>query len=470
MLFYYASAGLVANFGLAFNMLFILGVLGQLNAALTLTGIAGIVLTIGMAIDANVLIFERIREEIRRGVPIKLAVQQGYQKALSSIIDSNCTTLIIGIVLYLMSEGSIKGFATTLVIGIFCSVFTAVFVTRLILELFDKFVGIERMRFSFSFTRDFLTGFNFDFLRFSRFAYVFSLLFIATGGALIYQQGGLNLGVDFTGGRTYIVKFGKPIEPDIVRESLSKTFKDASTKVKNYGDNSILKITTGYKVDINDAETDEEVKKQLVASLAKQTGLTCVTHAEKDLEANTFTISSSSKVGPTAADQVKEAAQKALLLCLLLIFLYILFRFRRWQFSLAAVVALLHDVLCIFAAFAIARAFGVVYDIDQVFVASILTVVGYSINDTVVVFDRVREIMAGAPNLPFSKVVNRAINETISRTLITSLTTLLAVLSLFILGGEGLRSFSFAMLVGIFVGTYSSICIATPLAKETIKD
>ncbi len=468
MLLYYALGGLVANLVLGINILFILGALAQIKATLTLSGIAGIGLTIGMAIDMNVLIFERIREELKKGVYIKKAVANGYNKAYGSIIDSNITTLLTGVILFLMGQGPIKGFATTLIIGIISSVFTGFFVSRLIVEFFMHWLGAEKLSFSFGFSKNLLNGFNINFLGVRKAAYLFSTLLIVVGGVLTYKQGGLNYGVDFTGGRTYLVEFDKPIDIEKVKSGLTKAFDNEPTEVSAYGKNSVLRVTTPYLIHKADVATDKKVKSLLIESIKKQTGCTYVANT-RTLKKGNFTIARASKVGATLAEDIKQSSLKAILLSLLMIFLYILFRFRKWQFALSAVIALLHDSLVVFAAIAIARAFGVVYEIDLVFTASILTGIGYSINDTVVVFNRIKEMMKKLDTTDLTRVTNRAINETMSRTLITSFTTFVAVLCLFVFGGASLNGFSFSMLISILSGTGSSIFIAAPLASDLSK-
>lgn len=469
MVFYYARAGIVANAALLFNMLFIFGVLAQLHASLTLPGIAGIVLTIGMSIDANVLIFERIREELKRGIMIKSAIATGYNKAYSSIIDSNVTTFLTGAILYLLGQGPIKGFATTLMIGIISSFFSAVFITRVIILFMLGKDKNAKMGFSFPFTSNLLTNVNFDFLKNRKRSYLVSILFVALGVGLVAHQKGLNLGVDFKGGRSYVVAFGQPVAASVLKTKLAESFENTGTEVKTYGANNKLEVTTSYLVNDDSEEGDDTVRKALIKGISDHTGFKEV-KSSKRMKGNTFTILRSSKIGPTIAGDIKNSAKSSVLLSLLMIFLYILLRFRRLQFGLAAVVALFHDTLTVVAAFAIARAFGFVFEIDQVFIAAILTVIGYSINDTVVVFDRVRERLREFPNEDFSTTSNKAINDTISRTLITSFTTFIAVFVLFVFGGEVLRGFSFALLIGIIFGTYSSVFIATPLVIDLSKN
>ncbi len=466
MLLYYAQGGLIANMALFFNMLFILGILAQLNAVLTLPGIAGIVLTIGMSIDANVLIFERIREELKRGASMKVAIDRGYQKAYSSIIDSNITTFLTGAILYALGQGPIRGFATTLMIGIVCSFFSAVFITRVVMDWWVSRGHGRSLTFSFSYSKNLLNNLRINFLKIRKWSYAVSLAFIGAGFLIMVQQGGLNLGVDFTGGRSYVVSFGQPMEPSVLKTQLAKYLGEQGTEVKTYGSNRVLKVTTSYLIQNETDESDVAVRNALLQGIQHLTGFTYITDAVAPQASDTFTIVSTSKVGATIAHDIQAAAQQSVFFSLVMIFLYILVRFRRWQFGLAAVIALLHDTLVIFAAFAMARLWGYSYEVDQVFIAAILTVIGYSINDTVVVFDRIRERMGIHTNKTLREVANLSINETMSRTLITSLTTLLAVVILFLLGGEVLRGFSFAMLVGIIFGTYSSVFIATPLAVD----
>lgn len=468
MFAYYAKGGSIANLALIFNVLFILGILAQLNASLTLPGIAGIVLTIGMSIDANVLIFERIREERKEGAMMKVAIANGYNKAYSSIVDANVTTFLTGLILYLLGQGPVRGFATTLMIGIASSFFSAVFITRVIVAWLAKKGKEERLTFSFSYTSDLLSNLNFDFFTRRKLSYLFSAVFIGVGLLLIVGQGGLNLGVDFTGGRSYVVTFDRPMEVSVLKTKLADSFDDQGTEVKTYGANNVVKITTSYLIKDESTEGDEQVQEALIKGLEDFTGLKYIDNTAT-LSEGTFMIASSSKVGATIAGDIKTAAQQSIILSLIMIFLYILVRFRKWQFGLAAVIALFHDSLTVLAAFAIARALGFVYEVDQVFIAAILTVIGYSINDTVVVFDRIRETMRLKPENNFVQTANRSINETMSRTLITSLTTLIVVLILFIWGGEVLRGFSFALLIGIIFGTYSSIFIASPLVIDLSK-
>ena len=467
MIFYYSGGGIVANFALFFNIFFILGILAQLSASLTLPGIAGIVLTIGMSIDANVLIFERIKEEIRNGANLKQAISNGYSKAYTSIIDANFTTFLVGLILYNLGQGPVKGFAVTLIIGIICSFFSAVFITRVIVEYFSRKGDKSSLRFSSLFLKIFFSAININFLGRRKFAYYFSSAFIGLG-LISFILSGLTLGVDFKGGRSYVVTFNSQQDPTVIETGLQESFKNQGVEVKTFGSDNVLKITTSYLIDDDSDDADLIVRESLVGGLS---GITNMKFNEDDtmVDENTFTISSSSKVGATIADDIQNSSLYSGILALIAIFLYILIRFRKWQFSTGAVVALFHDTLFVLSAFSIANLFGISYEVDQVFIAALLTIIGYSINDTVVVFDRVREnlgIKAGSEVIP---VVNESINKTISRTLITSLTTFVVVLVLFLFGGPSLSGFSFALLIGIIVGTYSSIFVATPVFVDLIK-
>ncbi|MDN5216265.1 protein translocase subunit SecDF [Fulvivirgaceae bacterium BMA12] len=477
MIFYYAKGGLVANAALVFNIFFIFGILAQFKTALTLPGIAGIVLTIGMSIDANVLIFERIREEIKNGVSLLKAISNGYQKAFWSIFDANFTTLLTAVILALIGEGPVKGFAVTLIIGIFCSFFTAVFVTRLIMMWLSKKGDQSKISFATPFSKGLLSNVNWDFLGKRKKAYLASAAFIVIGMTALILKGGLNLGVDFKGGRSYVVSFSQPQVASKVETALLDDFENAGTEVKFFGTSNKLKITTSYLVDDEATDADNKVRDVMIKGLEAYSGQQFISDDTK-VDDTHFTILSSEKVGATIADDIKSSSQKAIFFSLIVIFLYILIRFRKWQFGLGAIVALFHDTLVVISAFAIARLLGIAYEVDQVFIAAMLTIIGYSINDTVVVFDRIRETLGLRGTTHLEKTFNLSINNTVSRTLITSATTLFVVLVLFLFGGAVLKGFSFALLVGILAGTYSSIYVATPvvidltkksLAKESVK-
>lgn len=463
---YYSKGGLVAIAALIFNIFFILGILAQLGTALTLPGIAGIVLTIGMSIDANVLIFERIKEELRNGVGLMSAIEAGYSKAFSAILDGNVTTFLTGAILYALGQGPVKGFAIVLMIGIACSFFSSVFITRVIVSWMTKKGDKSTINFTAPFAKNALTNLNIDFLSKRKLAYTISTSIIVIGLA-IAAINGLKFGVDFTGGRSYVVAFNEPVVPSDLKVGLDGEF-EGSVEVKTYGANNILKVTTSYLINEDDDASNKEVESKVKEGITNVTGFTYVENAEQ-IGDKQFSITGSSKVGATVADDIKASSAEAMIAALIAIFLYILLRFRKWQFSLASIVALVHDALFVIAAFAIASVFGATFEIDQVFIAAILTVIGYSINDTVIIFDRIRENIENRGSHKLVKVFNDSINQTLGRTLITSFTTLIVVIVLLFFGGEVLRGFSFALFVGITVGTFSSIYIATPVVVDLMK-
>lgn len=468
MIAYYSRGGIIANIALLFNIFFIVGILAQLGAALTLPGIAGIVLTIGMSIDANVLIFERIREELRNGAGVMAAIKAGYGKAFSSIVDANVTTLLTGVILYALGQGPVKGFAITLIIGICCSFFSAVYITRVIVTFLTKRGDQSKISFATPFSKGLLSKTNIDFLGRRRIAYLVSASIIAVG-VVVLSTSGLNLGVDFKGGRSYVVAFSQPVTATDLKTDLITAFDNEGTEVKTYGANNIVKVTTSYRVNDESEEADNDVKERLINGISGAKGMQFVTNAE-EMPENTFAIVGNNKVGATIADDIRNSSYRAVIFSLLAIFFYILVRFNRWQYGLGAVVALFHDVLMVLSAYAIAGLLGFSFEADQVFIAAMLTVVGYSINDTVVVFDRIRETMTTRVKHTRFENFNLSVNQTINRTLITSVTTLIVVLVLLIFGGEVLRGFSFALLIGILVGTYSSVFIATPTVLDLSKD
>lgn len=468
MIAYYSRGGIVANLALLFNIFFILGILAQFNASLTLPGIAGIVLTIGMAVDANVLIFERIKEEMTHGRRLKDAIKVGYQRAFWTIFDSNLTTLLTAFFLFVLGQGPIKGFAITLMIGIMTSFFTAVYVSRVIVEWMTRKGDESKISFETAISRLVKKRRNFEFVKNSRTAYIASTAFIVIGLSMLLIKG-FNFGVDFKGGRSYVVSFSKPVVATDLKVRLTQTFENAGTEVKNYGSNSIVKVTTAYRIDDDSDVADEEVKQRLIEGIQAITGKQYTDQATLVDDTN-FAIPSSSKVVATVADDIKDSAWEASLFSLVGIFIYILMRFRKWQYSAGAIVATVHDTLFVFAAFAIVGVFGINFEIDQVFVAAILTIIGYSINDTVIIFDRIRENIGFGASHDRKKIVNDAINETLARTIITAGTTLLVVLVLLIFGGEVLRGFAFALFIGVLVGTYSSVFIAAPIVIDLDKE
>ncbi len=459
--FYSRGAGLVANIALVANLFFVFGVLASFGAVLTLPGIAGIVLTIGMSVDANVLIYERITEELAVGKHLKQAVSDGYKNAYSAIIDGNVTTFITGLILFIFGSGPIKGFATTLMIGIVTSLFAAIFITRLIIEKrLEKGKGIT---FSTKITENWLKNTNINFIGKRKLAYIFSAIFLLVGIASLATRG-LNKGVDFTGGRTYVVEFNEAVNTQDIVKSLTEIY-GTQPEVKTFGGANQVKITTKYKIDEEGANIDEEVENLLYKGLLKY--LPENTTKEEFLENNR---TMSQKVGPTIADDIKRDAFVATGIALLFIFLYILLRFRNWRFGFGAVAALTHDTLIVLGIFSIAYGFlPFSLEIDQAFIAAILTVVGYSINDTVVVFDRIREYLGKHPKALQKDVINNALNSTLRRTFSTSLSTFVVLLAIFLFGGTSIKGFIFALLVGVVVGTYSSLFIATPLAYDVAR-
>ena len=464
MIFYYGSSGFFADIALLLNILLIFGILAGLGAVLTLPGIAGIVLTIGISVDANVLIFERVREELNKGKGIRKAIADGFNNALSSILDANITTGLTALILFIFGTGPIKGFATTLLIGIGTSLFTAIFITRILVDSRnEKGKGVS---FSTKSTKGFLSDISIRFLQKRKVAYIISSILILISLTSLGFRG-LNQGVDFVGGRSYTVRFEKAVNPTEISSLLTNEF--GSVEVKTFGEENQLKITTKYKVDIEGIEVDEEIQNKLFTSLSSYlpNGISYDDFVKGSSE-KSIGIMSSIKVGPTIADDIKKNSFLAVIGSLIVVFLYILLRFQKWQFSLGAVAAVFHDVLIVLGIFSITYTFmPFSMEINQAFIAAILTVIGYSLNDTVVVFDRIREFVNEHTKLEFNSTVNSALNSTLSRTLNTSLTTLLVLLSIFIFGGESIRGFMFALIVGVIVGTYSSVFIATPVMYDT---
>jgi SecD/SecF fusion protein len=451
----YSSAGWVADIAVILNLIFLLGVLASLNAALTLPGIAGILLSLAIAVDANVLINERVKEDLSSGNDLTVSVRNGYKNAFTAIIDSNVTTLIKGAVLLIFGTGLIYGFAVTLVIGILCSFFTSVFVTRLTFEYFIS--RKKNISFSQSWSKNLFRSININFIGNRKIYYAVSLSIIVAGMVMLAIKG-FNYGVDFKGGRSYVVQFDKPADISEVRENLSTVFEGVPTEVKTFGSDSKFKVTTSYLIDDDSEDATAKAEQQLRAGLAKFTD-------------NKAEIGGYVAVGPTIANDIKISALLALTIAVALMFLYILIRFRRWQFALGTVVSLFHTVLMVLAIFVLLEdVMPFSLDIDQAFVAAILTVIGYSINDSVVVFDRVREFLANKSSSEDTpSVVNRALNDTLSRTLITGMSTIFVIIILFFFGGETIKGFTFAMLIGVIIGTYASLCIGTPVLVDFTK-
>lgn len=471
MILYYGSSGVVAIITLLANLFFIFGALASFGTVLTVPGIAGILLTIGMAVDANVIIFERIREELREGKSLKNSIADGFRHSYSAIIDANVTTILTAAVLAYFGLGPIKGFAVVLIIGVISSLFTAVLLGRMIIEWWVN--KDNNMTFWTGFSKNLFTNLDIDWLAKRKMAYVFSGLLIAAGIVSMLTKG-FELGVDFKGGYTYNIEMdGAEVSPDQVREALAIAFDGASTEVKTIGNNN-YSVTTSYLINDSSKESDDKAMESLYDGfstiLPNKVTLKDFKSA-KTLEGRGAHVISSAKVGPTIADDIKTSSGYATVFALLLIFLYIFVRFNKVQYSMGAVAALIHDTLIVLGLFSLLS--GILpfsLEINQPFIAALLTVIGYSINDTVVVFDRIREFMGIHRTKSRKDVINMAVNSTVSRTVITSLTTLFVVLMMFIFGGASIKGFAFALLIGILVGTYSSIFVATPLVYDLGKD
>ncbi len=459
--------GLVANLALVLNIFFTFGILASFQAVLTLSGIAGIVLSLGMAVDANVLIYERAKEELRAGKNSRNAIADGYSNAFSAIFDSNLTSIITGVILLLFGTGPIKGFATTLIIGLCCSFFTAVYLTRLVYIWGGKSKWIEKLTFSTKLSRNIFVNSHFDFLRTRKTSFIVVGVAIVAIIASLFGRG-LNLGIDFSGGRNYVVKFDHPVEASKIQQNLAPLFPGSSLSVITIENQNQVRVSTNYKINDTNTEIEKEITDLLYQGLKDEmNGISYEQFLPRDTD---FGLISSQKVGPSVADDMKKAAYVAVSLALLAMFLYILVRFRNVAFSLGALAAVA------FTAFSIIGFYSFCYgwvpfsiEIDQTFIAAILTVIGYQINDTVVVFDRVRENIALYPKQNFYDTINRSINSTLGRTIMTSASTLLVLLCIFILGGEAIRAFTFAMICGVIIGTLSTIFVAAPVAYLTNK-
>jgi len=469
MVAYYSGAGFVSIIALLANIFFIFGALSSFGTVLTLPGIAGIVLTIGMAVDANVIIYERIREELRTGKSNLVAIKDGFSASYSAIIDANVTTLLTAFVLNYWGLGPIKGFAVVLMIGIFTSLFTAVLITRLLIDW--RTSGGKELGFSTGFSESILSKINVDWMGKRKIGYAVSTVLIIASLASIFTRG-FDLGVDFRGGYSYNVEFvGEDIDQQELRDALSVAFDNSSTVVKAVDGSQTFNITTSYLVDDTEQDAQDRVTAALFNGVSSvQGGIDQKAFNTPD-QIDATRIISSSKVGPTIADDIRSSSFKAGIAALLLIFFYLFIRFSRWEFSVGAVAALFHDVIITLGMFSLLH--GILpfsMEIDQAFVAAILTVIGYSVNDTVIVFDRIREFIGTYTGRSKEEIFNLAINSTLSRTLITSLTTLLVVGMLFAFGGGSIRGFAFALLIGILVGTYSSIFVASATVNDLVKD
>ena len=470
MMIYYGKSGWYANIALAVNLLFLFGILASLGAVLTLPGIAGIVLTMGTAVDANIIIYERAKEELRLGKSLEEAVVTSYswKGAMRSIVDANVTHILTGSVLFIFGSGPIKGFATTLLIGIITSLFTSIFIARIFID--RSISKNNKLSFVTGFSKNFFTNFHFDFLKIKKWTYAFSAL-VTIVSIYSLATNGLDQGVDFVGGRTFQIRFEKAVEPEVVKAELTKVFGSAEAKIM--GKDNQLKITTKYKVQETGSQADEEVNKMLYKSL-KQHFSEGITYDKfvNAYDGKKVGILQASKVGPTVAEDIKTNAYWAVLGAMIIVGLYLVISFRKWQYSLGAIAAVVHDVIFVLGIYSLCykfMPFGM--EIDQHFIAAILTVIGYSMNDTVIVFDRVREYLGGKKAKGnFNSIVNQSINSTMSRTINTSLTMIMVLLIMFIFGGESIRGFIFAMLIGIVVGTYSSLFIATPVLCDTMSE
>ena len=466
MVLFYQGAGLVADVALLCNVVLLFGTLVSFGAVLTLPGIAGLVLTLGMAVDANVIIYERIKEELRAGKGLSKAIADGYSNAYSAIIDGQFTTFLTGVVLFMFGSGPVQGFATTLIIGIITSVLTSVFITRIIFD--DRVTKGKNITFDNKLTRNFLQNTKVDFIGKKKIAYIVSGALILISLVSIFTKG-FTYGVDFTGGRTYVVRFDKPVTAEEVRAAAIVEF-DGAVEVKQFGGESQMKITTQYLVENESTEADAEVEAKLYNAL-KGFFASELTFAEftSTLD-NPNGIISSDKVGPTIANDITRNAIIAVIIALFVIFAYIAVRFKGWTWGLGGVVGLAHTALIVIGFFSLFS--GILpfsLDIDQTFIAAILTIIGYAINDTVVIFDRIREYKELHPKADFRQNVNEALNSTLSRTMNTSLTTLVTMLAIAIFGGEVIRGLAVALILGIVIGTYASIFIATPIMFDVTK-
>ena len=470
---FYRTAGWVSDVALITNVFLLMGCLVSFGAVLTLPGIAGIVLTMGMAVDANVIIYERIKEELRGGKGIHAAIKDGFSNAYSAIIDGNLTTIITGVVLFIFGNGPVQGFATTLVIGILTSLFCSIFITRLIIEAIVAKRG--KCAFSYKWSENLLGNVNFDFIGKRKFAYIASGIIILAGVVSLAFHG-LNYGVEFTGGRTFVVRFDQNVSAEQVRTALDGSFVDAdaakaSFEVKQYGSENQMRIVTQYKYDDTSEATTEEVETILYNALKGLYGYDITLDGFRSTQDDQNGIISAEKIGPAIAKDMTMGAAFSVLFALIAIGLYITFRFRKWQWAAGATLALAHDAFMIIAMFSIfysVMPFNL--EINQAFIAAILTIIGYSINDTVVIFDRIREYLVLYPKRDEKENLNNALCSTLMRTLNTSGTTLVTLLAIFIFGGETIQGFVFALIIGVVVGTYSSLFIATPLAYDMQKN
>ena len=471
MVFFYSKAGIAADIALLVNIFFMFGVLASFGTVLTLPGIAGIVLTLGMAVDSNVIIFERVKEELRAGKGLRTAIADGYKAAYSAILDGNITTFLTAFVLFEFGTGPVQGFATTLMIGIATSLFTSIFITRLVFEGWLK--KDKNISFSNNATRNFMKNTSFDFIKFGKTAAIIAGVVIAISvGSLAVR--GLNLGIDFKGGRNYVVRFDKDVTVNEVRNALAnvKEFSNVP-EVKTYGPSRQVKITTDYKINDNGQDVDAEIQGLIYNALKGlyETEMTYEQFTTDSDKSNVLLgILSSQKVGATVADDVTRKAFVAVIISLVVMFVYIAIRFRRWQYGLSSIVCLAHDTLIVIGMYSLFNnVLPFTMEVNQSFIAAVLTIIGYSINNTVVIFDRVRENVTLFPKRGWRELFNSANNSTLLRTINTSGTTIVVLLAIFIFGGETIRGFVFALLVGMLAGTFSSLFIASPLAYRLFK-
>ncbi len=468
MVFYYGRAGWYANVALLVNLLFLFGILANLGAVLTLPGIAGIVLTLGTAVDANIIIYERAKEELREGKTLAEAVKSayGWKGAMRSIIDANVTHVLTGAILFIFGTGPIQGFATTLLIGIFTSLFTSIFIARIFIDM-----DIEKNRslaFCAPWSKNWFTNFHIDVIGMKKWTYMISSVVVIVSFVSFFVNG-LDEGVDFVGGRTFQVKFENAVEPSKISEELSTSF-GTPVEAKVFGDDNQLKITTKYRIKDEGTEVDTEVNQKLYDGLKPYLGTMTYEQFINAADGKTLGVLQASKVGAAISADIKTNSFWAVIGAMLVVGLYLVISFRKWQFSLGAIAAVLHDVIFVLGIYSLCYKFMPFHmEMDQHFIAAILTVIGYSMNDTVIVFDRIREFLAGNRKGSFKDIVNASVNTTLSRTINTSLTMILVLLIMFIFGGESIRGFIFAMLVGIIIGTYSSLFIATPILVDTMK-
>ena len=463
MILFYSGAGVAANIALLCNALFLFGSLASFGAVLTLPGIAGLVLTMGMAVDANVIIYERVKEELRAGKQLRAAIKDGYSNAYSAIIDGNLTTIITGIVLAVFGSGPVQGFATTLVIGIITSMLTSIFITRLIFEA--RLAKGKNITFDNKFSRNFLQNTNIDFVKLRKTAYLVSTVVVVISlGSILFK--GFSYGVDFTGGRTYVLRFDKDVTAEQIRSAANAEFGE-TVEVKQFGGESQMKLTTKYKINDNSTEVDQEVEAKLYNALKG------FYNANMSLEDFTSTVEnpngiiSSDKVGPTIANDIKRNAVVAVILSLIAIFLYIAARFKNWTWGAGGVISLAHDTIIVIGFFSLFS--GILpfsLDVDQTFIAAVLTIIGYSINDSVVIFDRIREYNVLYPKRSLKENINGALNSTLARCVNTSASTLVVMVAIALFGGEVIRGFACALIVGIIVGAYSSIFVGTPVVYD----